>query len=122
MMDKMTLSRMQFYGYHGVFPEENKLGQQFYVDLTLYLDLRPAGADDNLELTVNYAHVYETTKRIVEQSKFQLIEALAERIASDLLDTYTKINEISVRVIKPHPPFPIHFDGVSVDIHRKREN
>jgi dihydroneopterin aldolase len=112
---------MVFYGYHGVFPEENKLGQQFYVDVELELPLKLAGSTDELEHTVNYAEVYYAVQSIVEGKSFRLIEALAENIASTLLQTYTSINEIKVRVIKPHPPFKVFFDGVTVEITRKRE-
>lgn len=119
-MDRLILNRMQFFGYHGVLPEENKLGQRFYVDVEMTLDLGPAGRSDDLNLTVNYAEAYGKVKGIVEGKPFQLIEALAERVASELLQTYTSIYEIAVRVTKPHPPFDTHFDGVTVDIHRKR--
>jgi 7,8-dihydroneopterin aldolase/epimerase/oxygenase len=121
-LDKIILSRMAFYGYHGVFPEENKLGQQFYVDAELSLPLGEAGRSDELEHTVNYAEVYYTVQGIVEGRSFRLLEALAENIASTLLQTYTSINESKVRVIKPHPPFKIFFEGVTVEITRKRED
>ena len=120
VIDKMRLTRMQFYGYHGVFPEENKLGQRYYVDLELSLDLSKAGQTDDLEQTVNYAEVYERVKRIVEGKTFRLIEALAENVASDVLHQYTNVNDVTVRVVKPHPPFDIQFDGVTVEINRKR--
>lgn len=120
-MDRMHLERMEFFGYHGVLEEENRLGQRFYVDVVLELDLRPAGEADQLELTVNYADVYERIKPIVEQEQFKLIEALAERIASALMDAYTNVNALTVRVVKPHPPFDIRFAGVTVEIYRKRE-
>lgn len=121
-MDKIILTRMAFYGYHGVFPEENKLGQQFYVDVELSLPLTQAGLSDDLTHTINYADIYHTIQAIVELKSFQLLEALAENIASELLQTYTRINEIKVRVSKPHPPFKIFFDGVTVEIIRKRDN
>jgi dihydroneopterin aldolase len=113
---------MMFYGFHGVFPDENKLGQQFYVDAELSLSLAEAGHSDELEHTVNYAKVYHTVQDLVEGKSYRLIEALAENIASTLLQTYTSIYEIKVRVIKPHPPFKIFFDGVTVEITRKRED
>lgn len=119
-MDKMTLTRMEFYGYHGVFEEERKLGQRFYVDLDMLIDLYPAGSTDDLTKSVNYAEVFYTVKEVVEKRSFQLIETLTENIASAVLDTYTKINEVTVRVIKPHPPFDIHFQGVTVEIRRTR--
>ncbi|WP_410772315.1 dihydroneopterin aldolase [Fontibacillus sp. BL9] len=120
-MDKMIIRRMEYFGYHGVFDEEQKLGQRFYVDLTLELDLRRAGQNDDLAETVNYAEVHELVKAIVEQKSFKLIEALAEHIASSVLDTYTMVDALTVGVTKPHPPFDIHFEGVTVELHRSRK-
>lgn len=120
-LDKMILHKMQYYGYHGVFAEERKLGQQFYVDLALELNLLDAGLTDDLNLTINYAEIHELVKGVVEGTSFKLIEALAERIASELLGTYTMIDAITVGVTKPHPPFDIHFDGVTVEIYRSRK-
>lgn len=111
---------MQFYGYHGVFPEENKLGQRYQVDVELHLPLDKPGTTDSIEDTINYAEAYGLIKSIVEGETYRLIEALAERVASSLLQTYTSINEITVRVLKPHPPVAMFFDGVTVEIHRKR--
>jgi len=120
-LDKMTLKGMQFFGYHGVIPEENKLGQRWVVELELLMDLHQAAVRDDLALTVNYAELYAVVKKIVEGPPVKLVEALAGRIASALLDTYTMINEVTVRVTKPHPPFDIHFDGVTVELRRKRD-
>jgi dihydroneopterin aldolase len=121
-MDKIKLAGMEFYGYHGVFPEENKLGQRFYVDAELVMPLEKPGKSDQLEDTINYAEVFFVIKEIVEGRKYKLIEALAENIASELLHTYTSINEVTVRVIKPHPPVNVHFEGVTMENNRKRAN
>jgi dihydroneopterin aldolase len=118
--DTMRLERMQFYGKHGVFAEENKLGQRFYVTLDLQIDLSRAGRTDDLNETVNYAELYQTVKEIVEGPPFKLIEALAETIASRVLDAYAKIHEVTVRVTKPNPPFDIVFEGVTVEITRTK--
>lgn len=119
-MDKIILTRMQFFGNHGVFPEENKLGQRFYVDVEMLMPLHKPGESDRLEDTINYAEVFSKVKDIVEGRTYRLIEALAENIASELLHTYTSINEVIVRVVKPHPPFQVVFDGVTIEINRKR--
>ncbi len=120
-MDKMILTRMEYYGYHGVFEEERKLGQRFYVDLELEMDLSEAGRTDQLDTTINYAEIHEKVKEVVEKKSFQLIEALAECIASVLLDAYTGVHVLTVRVTKPHPPFDIHFQGVTVELRRTRK-
>lgn len=119
-MDKIELKGLRFFGYHGVYEEENKLGQQFAVDLALYLDLAEAGRRDDLAASLNYAEVCGLVRDIVTGPPVQLIEALAERIATRVLDTYTKVSEITVRVTKPHPPVDVLFDGVTVEIHRRR--
>lgn len=120
-MDKMIISRMEYYGRHGVFEEERRLGQRFYVGLELEMDLSAAGSTDDLEQAVNYAEVHETVKSVVEGESVKLIEALAERIASAVLGTYTRVDAATVRVTKPHPPFDIHFEGVTVEIRRSRK-
>lgn len=119
-MDKIVLQGMKFYGYHGVFPEETKLGQRFQVDLELQLSLKQAGETDELAHTVNYGEVFERTKHIVEGKPFKLVEALAEQIAKDILSFDKRIETVKVRVIKPDPPIPGHYDFVSVDIERNR--
>lgn len=119
-MDKIIFKGMQFYGYHGVFSEENKLGQTYLVDLDVYMDLQPAGESDQLEKTINYAHLYELVQKIVEGEPYKLIETIAEKIAFQALQTFQSMEEIMVRVTKPNPPIPGHYDAVAVEIRRRQ--
>lgn len=121
-MDRMLLKKMVFYGYHGVYSEENKLGQKFYVDLDLSMDLSRAAESDDVDDTVNYADIHATVKKIVEGPPVKLIEALTQRIASALFGTYTSIIKATVSVTKPNPPFDITFDGVTVELRRQRDS
>lgn len=119
-MDKILFQGMEFYAYHGVFPEENKLGQTYYIDLEVYLDLQKAGNSDNLEDTINYAEIYDLVKNIVTGQQFQLVEKLAEVIAQQILRLYPQVQKLRVRVTKPNPPIPGHYDAVAVEIERGR--
>ncbi|WP_430536024.1 dihydroneopterin aldolase [Listeria rocourtiae] len=119
-MDKIYLNELAFYGYHGVMPEENTLGQSFIVSLVLGLSIEKAGKSDEVSDTVSYAEVYETVKEITENQRFQLIEALAETIATEVLAGYPLLKEITVKVIKPNPPIPGHYHSVAVEITRTR--
>ncbi|KGX85502.1 dihydroneopterin aldolase [Pontibacillus litoralis] len=119
-MDKIMMNQMQFYGYHGLYPEENKLGQRFIVDLQLELDLQQAGTSDDMKESVNYGHVYEVAKRVVEGEAKNLVEAVAEQLAATLLQTFTKIQAVTVKVVKPDPPIPGHYHSVAVEICRER--
>ncbi|EAE2434947.1 dihydroneopterin aldolase [Listeria innocua] len=121
-MDKIYLNELAFYGYHGVLQEETKLGQTFRVSLILGLSTKKAGQSDSVDDTVSYADVYETVKGIVEGAPFKLIEALAEKIASEVLTDYPLLEEITVKLIKPNPPIPGHYDSVAVEIKRKRSD
>ncbi|CAC95490.1 TPA_asm: dihydroneopterin aldolase [Listeria innocua] len=121
-MDKIYLNELAFYGYHGVLQEETKLGQTFRVSLILGLSTKKAGQSDSVDDTVSYADVYETVKGIVEGTPFKLIEALAEKIASEVLTDYPLLEEITVKLIKPNPPIPGHYDSVAVEIKRKRSD
>lgn len=119
-MDKIYFNGMEFYGYHGVFPEENKLGQRYFVDIELFLDLKLAGQSDNLQHTIDYGQVYHLCKRIVENEKHQLVETIAQRIAESALQQFSLLDELLVRVTKPDPPIPGHYDSVAVEIRRGR--
>ncbi|NPV74198.1 MAG: dihydroneopterin aldolase [Pelotomaculum sp.] len=117
-MDKLIIEGMEFYGYHGVLPEERALGQRFVVDVELYLDLRPAGESDSLEHTVNYAGVFELVRSIVCGRPYRLIESVAEAIASAVLDRF-QVAEAVVRVKKPFAPVPGRFSWMAVEIRRQ---
>lgn len=119
-MDKIFMNEMEFYGYHGVFPEEAKLGQRFRVSVVIETDLQPAGWSDVLEKTINYAEVYELCKEIVEGKRYQLIEAVAEQIAAAILDTFAMVQSTTIKVIKPNPPIPGIYESVAVEITRRR--
>ncbi|GEM02646.1 dihydroneopterin aldolase [Halolactibacillus halophilus] len=121
-MDKIYLNGLQFYGYHGALKEENTLGQTFIVDLVLELDLKAAGVNDNLKATVHYGHVYETVKTVVEGKQLKLIEAVAERVSDQVLQAFPLIQQLTIKVIKPNPPIPGHYESVAVEMTRGRES
>lgn len=111
---------MAFYGYHGVFPEETRLGQRFVIDLCVEADLKKAGETDNLADSINYGEIYQVCKAVVEGKPYKLIEALAEKIAGEILAVFQAISQVTVTVIKPDPPIPGHYESVSVEITRGR--
>ncbi len=119
-MDKIFMRNMLFYGYHGVLSEEKTLGQMFSVDVTMGIDLRGAGKSDDLDDTVSYAEVYQDVKDIVEKESYNLLEAVAEKIAGSILNDYDKVMEVIVEINKPHPPVDGVMDCCGVRIERRR--
>lgn len=121
-MDKILMNHLGFYGFHGVMEEEKTLGQKFFVDLEMSLDLSEAGKSDRVEQTVSYAEVYDDVKYFVESARYNLIEALAENICNMLLAKYPELMEVMVRIKKPEAPIRGIFDYVGVEIRRVRIN
>ncbi|MDO8674015.1 MAG: dihydroneopterin aldolase [Dehalococcoidia bacterium] len=101
--DKIVLMGMVFYGFHGVAPAEKELGQRFIVDVELNADLAAGGATDDLSRTVNYSAVYKVVKLAVEGPSLNLIEAVAARIARDILAQFV-VERVRVSVKKPEVP------------------
>lgn len=116
MPDRILLDGMVFQARHGVHDREKVTAQRFEVDVELLLDLQPAGLEDDLERTIDYGRVYETVRAIVESTTFNLIEALAEAIAHELLSDFPALEEVTVRVRKPEVQLggPLGFAGVQV--------
>src|SRR5690625_689501 len=112
---------MEFYGYHGLFQEEKKLGQRFIVDVELMISLKTAGKTDNMNDSIDYGRVYHEIKNIVEGDSKNLIETIAEEITHKLFETFCTLHACSVKVIKPDPPIQGHYESVAVEIYRERE-
>jgi 7,8-dihydroneopterin aldolase/epimerase/oxygenase len=119
--DEILLEGMRFYAYHGVNPEERALGQRFAIDVGMAVDLRQAGRSDNLADTVSYSAVYKLVRRIVEGEPRQLIEAVAEAIASAILAEFPPVARVTVTVRKPEVPMKgSMLDAAAVRISRDR--
>ena len=114
--DVLRLRNMRFYAYHGLFPEEAKLGQWFEVDVEIFSDFRGYAHDGGAD-AVDYSRVYETTHAVVTGERFGLVEALADRIA-EVLQSSLHLKRLRVRVRKPNPPMQAIFDGVEVEVER----
>lgn len=119
--DHIRVEGIAVFGRHGVLPEEEVLGQRFYLGLDAELDLAPAGRADDVALTVSYADLTAIAVAIATERRFQLIEALAETIAQDILAGFPAIAVITVRIDKPSAPVPAILERVGVTITRRRE-
>ena len=117
MADRITLTGLSVFGYHGVFDHEKRDGQEFLVDITLWLDLSAAAATDELTRTVHYGELAELAAGIVAGPPRDLIEAVAGEIADEVVRNY-RVAEVEVTVHKPSAPIPLNFSDVSVTIRR----
>jgi 7,8-dihydroneopterin aldolase/epimerase/oxygenase len=120
MTDRIVLAGMVFQARHGVEPREKVEAQRFEVDVELEVDLRAPGRSDALAETVDYAAVYRMIAPIVEDRSFDLIEALAETIATTILATAAPVDAVVVRVRKPEVRLGGPLGYAAVEIVRPR--
>ena len=120
MSDRIRLSRIGVFAFHGVHDEEQRLGQRFFISLDLMLDLAAAGRADDIEQSVDYGRVVEEVQQVACTTTFRTIEALAEALASHCLATFPRLDKITVTVDKPSAPVAAMIDTVSVEITRAR--
>ncbi|PON98376.1 Dihydroneopterin aldolase [Trema orientale] len=118
--DKLILRGLLFHGFHGVKPEERKLGQKFLVDIDAWLDLRSAGLSDRLSDTISYTDIYRIAKEVVEGQPHNLLESVAQLIASTTLTKHPQISAVRVKLGKPHVAVQGPVDYLGVEILRYR--
>ncbi|ACP33832.1 dihydroneopterin aldolase [Corynebacterium aurimucosum] len=119
MADRIELTGLECFGYHGVFEEEKKTGQPFIVDITCWLDT--AGIEDDLSRTVNYAELADVAADIVEGPSRDLIETVAEEVAETAMQRFEILHAIEVTIHKPKAPIPRTFADVAVVARRSRK-
>jgi dihydroneopterin aldolase len=117
--DLIVLEGMMFSGTHGVHPEEQETAQRFEVDILMARNLQPAALADDLAQTIDYGRVFDACRQIVESTRFNLVEALAEAIAHEILTEFVP-DEVTVRVRKPDVRLGGEVRNVGVEIRRRR--
>lgn len=117
IMDSIQVSGIRAYGYVGYLPEERVLGQWFEVDLTLWVDLAPAGNSDDIADTVDYREAIAIVKQLITTAKFDLVEKLVSAIADKLLDL-ERVSQVRVRLSKLAAPIPDFGGKITLDITR----
>lgn len=117
-MDQILIENLRIYAYHGVYPEENEKGQNFYINAVLETDVRKAGVMDDLELSTNYGEVCLFFQRFLTEHTYKLIETAAQKAAQEVLLAFPLVRHITLELRKPEAPIPLPFESVSVKIKR----
>ena len=117
-MDKINICGLEVFANHGVFPEENALGQKFVINAVLFTDTRKAGKTDELEHSSNYGEVCHFITDFMTQHTYKLIEKVAESLAEEILLQFPLIKKVELEIQKPWAPIGLPLDYVSVEIER----
>ena len=120
MSDRIDIKNIKAFAYHGVFDHEARDGQDFFVDISMSVNLQAASLSDDLSDTVDYGAITNQVVQEIQGERVQLIEKLAGRIADTLLSTHPKITSLAVTVHKPHAPVTASVTDISATVHRSR--
>ena len=113
---KINLHEMRFYAYHGVFAQEQRVGNHFIVELSFWADIAESLHRDELEETISYADVYEVIKAEMAIPS-RLLEHVVGRISERLFATFPRMQRIALTLSKCNPPFPgeVHSTAVTLE-------
>lgn len=110
----IRINGLKLFAYHGVLPQENKVGAEYTIDLRLRTDFARAAENDELEGTVSYAEVYRSVKDEM-QIPSRLLEHVIYRIARRLFDDFSALTEVSICLYKQNPPMGADCSQVGVE-------
>lgn len=102
-MGTITLEGLEFFSYHGYYDEEQKIGNKYSVDIVVTADFAEAAERDRLSATVNYEHLYQITKAVMQQPA-RLLEHIAYGIIQGIRQQYPMLDAVEVSVSKFNPP------------------
>jgi dihydroneopterin aldolase len=117
--DRIAIRGLRAHAHHGVYRHERERGQIFKVDAVLEVDTRRAAADDDLQLTVNYAELAQRLHAVLSSEPVDLLETLAQRLA-DVCLAHEMVSAVEITVHKPDADLGVPFDDVVVTIRRTR--
>ncbi|WP_206490743.1 dihydroneopterin aldolase [Rhodococcus sp. KRD162] len=118
--DRIELRGLTVRGNHGVFDFEKRDGQDFVVDITVWMDLRPAAESDDLTATLHYGELAEHAAAVVSGPSRDLIETVSAEIAEVVLAYDSRVEAVEVVLHKPSAPIPLSFADVAVVAYRER--
>lgn len=117
-MDKIKIKDLEVYCHHGVFKEENVLGQKFLVSAYLSTDIKHVGISDDINQSINYAEVAHFIKEYMEKHTYKLLETVVQNLSKAILQKFTLVEKVRLEIKKPWAPILLPLDTVSVEIER----
>lgn len=118
--DRILIDGLEVFANHGVYPEENALGQKFVVSLVLYANLSAAAESDDLSASIDYGAVCHDVDSYMRKHTFKLIETVAEGVAQTLLSRYSLLLGVRVKIEKPWAPVGLPLMSCGAEIERLR--
>ena len=111
----IILRNLSFRANHGVNPQEQIVGNEFYIDLRLKVNIEEPASSDDLANTVSYADVYQSVKSEMDEIS-KLLEHVGARICKRLLHDFPLIEEVELKINKRNPPMGADVESACVEL------
>ena len=121
MKTVLFIDNLEVFANHGLFEEENKLGQKFIFDIECELNYKKAMFSDEMTDSISYADIAEVVVKTATTNTFNLLERLAGEILKNIFTEFSQIENIKLKINKPGAPIKYHFEKCGVEVNVSRE-
>ena len=121
MKTVLFIDNLEVFANHGLFEEENKLGQKFIFDIECELNYKKAMFSDEMTDSISYADIAEVVVKTATTNTFNLLERLAGEILKNIFTEFPQIDNIKLKINKPGAPIKYHFGKCGVEVNVSRE-
>ena len=121
MKTVLFIYNLEVFANHGLFEEENKLGQKFIFDIECELNYKKAMFSDEMTDSISYADIAEVVVTTATTNTFNLLERLAGEILKNIFTEFPQIENINLKINKPGAPIKYHFEKCGVEVNVSRE-
>lgn len=121
MKTKLFITNLEVFAHHGLFEEENKLGQKFVFDVECALDYKKAMISDIMTDSISYADIADVIYKTATKNTFNLLERLAGEVLKNIFETFSEVEEVKLKINKPQAPISYHFGGCGVYVEASRK-
>ena len=118
-MEQILVQGLQVFGYHGVYEQEKEEGQTFLVNCVMDTSFASAIHSDDVGETVDYGTVCLFIKKYFEEKAYDLLEKVADELATSIMYAFPGIEKIQIQITKPNAPIPMEFESVGVRVEKK---
>jgi dihydroneopterin aldolase len=112
---RLSIRGAEFYAYHGVRPEEKKLGGKYQVDLDLYYNATTAIIKDDVKHALNYEEAMFCISEVINNESFNLVETIVNEIVNMAMEKFPGLEKCTCRVRKLSVPMRRVVDHIEVE-------
>lgn len=116
----VSLNGIEIFAYHGYYPQEQLIGTNFLVDVSVVFEPQD-NTSDELGKTIDYVQINNIVQAEMKQTS-KLLETVAERMINKIIQLYNTIYSVRVSIKKLHPPMASTINNSNIILEYTRDN